>query len=291
MVLLMSIRQITIIGTGLIGGSFALALRRKRFAGRIVGCDRESALKKAKMCGAIDTGMIEPADAVRGSQLVVLATPVLAIVDLIARLGPGLPSTTLLTDVGSTKTAVVEQALQVFGKNAGQRFLPGHPMAGKEQSGVEFADAELFRNAVWFFTPLPGQNLNAGLFAEFVGWIDQIGARVAMLPAEDHDLLCAWISHLPQMISTALAAELVEEFGEEAPLLPAGGRALREMTRIAASPYSMWRDIAISNRHNLEQALHKVEQRLAHIRENLASRALAEEFERAHRLKKTPAKE
>lgn len=291
MVLLMSIRQITIIGTGLIGGSFALALRRKRFAGRIVGCDRESALKKAKMCGAIDTGLIEPADAVRGSQLVVLATPVLAIVDLIARLGPGLPSTTLLTDVGSTKTAVVEQALQVFGKNAGQRFLPGHPMAGKEQSGVEFADAELFRNAVWFFTPLPGQNLNAGLFAEFVGWIDQIGARVAMLPAEDHDLLCAWISHLPQMISTALAAELVEEFGEEAPLLPAGGRALREMTRIAASPYSMWRDIAISNRHNLEQALHKVEQRLAHIRENLASRALAEEFERAHRLKKTPAKE
>ncbi len=291
MVLLMSIRQITIIGTGLIGGSFALALRRKRFAGRIVGCDRESALKKAKMCGAIDTGLIEPADAVRGSQLVVLATPVLAIVDLIARLGPGLPSTTLLTDVGSTKTAVVEQALQVFGKNAGQRFLPGHPMAGKEQSGVEFADAELFRNAVWFFTPLPAQNLNAGLFAEFVGWIDQIGARVAMLPAEDHDLLCAWISHLPQMISTALAAELVEEFGEEAPLLPAGGRALREMTRIAASPYSMWRDIAISNRHNLEQALHKVEQRLAHIRENLASRALAEEFERAHRLKKTPAKE
>jgi prephenate dehydrogenase len=143
---------------------------------------------------------------------------------------------------------------------------------------------------VWFLTPLPGQNLHEGMFAEFAGWIDQIGARVAMLPPGDHDRLCAWISHVPQMISTALAAALVEEFGEEAPLLPAGGRALQEMTRISASPYSMWRDIAISNKVNLEDALFKVEQRLAHIRENLATRALADEFEQAHGLKKTPGK-
>jgi prephenate dehydrogenase len=286
----MPIRQITIVGTGLIGGSLALALRKARFAGRIVGCDRESALKKAKMRGVIDSGFVEPADAVRGSQVVVLATPVLAIVDLIGRLGPGLPTTTLLTDVGSTKALVAEQALQVFGKNAGKRFLAGHPMAGKEHSGVDYADADLFHNAVWFLTPLPGQNLNQGLFAEFAGWIDQIGARIAMLPPEDHDRLCAWISHLPQLISTALAAALVEEFGEDAPLPPAGGRALREMTRISASPYSMWRDIAISNRKNLEDALLKVEQRLAHIRENLASRALAEEFEQAHGLRKSPEK-
>ncbi|MFZ0814168.1 MAG: prephenate dehydrogenase [Candidatus Sulfotelmatobacter sp.] len=286
----MSIRQITIIGTGLIGGSFALALRKRRFAGRIVGCDRESALKKAKMRGVIDNGFAEPLDAVRGSQVVVLATPVLAIVDLIGRLGPGLPATTLLTDVGSTKAAVSEQALKVFGKNAAKQFLAGHPMAGKENSGVDYADADLFRNAVWFLTPLPAQNLNEGLFAEFIGWIDQIGARVAMMPPQDHDRLCAWISHLPQMISTALAAALVEEFGEEAPLLPAGGRALREMTRISASPYSMWRDIAISNRKNIEDALFKVEQRLAHIRENLSTRQLAEEFEQAHGLKKSPGK-
>jgi prephenate dehydrogenase len=286
----MPIRQITIVGTGLIGGSFALALRKRRFAGRIVGCDRESALKKAKMCGVIDNGFVEPADAVRGSQLVLLATPVLAIVDLIGRLGPGLPATTLLTDVGSTKAAIAERALQVFGASARQRFLGGHPMAGKEHSGVEYADADLFHNACWFLTPLPGQNLNEGLFAEFAGWIDQIGARVATLPPDDHDRLCAWISHVPQMISTALAAALVEEFGEEAPLLPAGGRALQEMTRIAASPYSMWRDIAISNKGNIEDALFKVEQRLAHIRENLSTRALAEEFDRAHGLKKSVGK-
>ena len=286
----MAIRQITIIGTGLIGGSFALAMRKRQFAGRIVGCDRESALKKAKMRGVIDNGFVEPADAVRGSQLVVLATPVLAIVDLIGRLGPGLPSTTLLTDVGSTKAEVAEQALTVFGKNAGKRFLAGHPMAGKESSGVDYADADLFQNAVWFLTPLPGQKVNEGIFAEFVGWIDQVGARIAMLPPEDHDRLCAWISHLPQMISTALAAALVDEFGEEAPLLPAGGRALQEMTRISSSPYSMWRDIAISNRGNLSDALFKVEQRLAHIRENLTTRQLAEEFELAHGLKKSPRK-
>jgi len=284
----MPIRQITIIGTGLIGGSLALALRKKKFAGRIVGCDREATLERARKRGAIDDGTPNPGDAIRGSQLIVLATPVLAIVDLIERVGPVLPARALLTDVGSTKVAVVERAEKVFGKNAGKRFLAGHPMAGKELSGVDYADADLFQNAVWFLTPLPGQSLNEGLLAEYAGWIDQIGARIAMLPAEDHDRLCAWISHVPQMMSTALAAALVEEFGAEAPLLPAGGRALQEMTRISASPYSMWRDIAISNQKNLENALWKVEQRLAHIRENLATRELAAEFEQAHALRKVP---
>jgi prephenate dehydrogenase len=286
----MPIRQITIIGTGLIGGSLALALRKKKFAGRIVGCDREGTLERARMRGAIDDGTANPGDAVRGSQLVVLATPVLAIADLIERVGPVLPAKALLTDVGSTKAAVVERAAQVFGKSAGKKFLGGHPMAGKELSGVDYADPDLFQNAAWFLTPLPGQNLSEGLFAEYAGWIDQIGARIAILPADEHDRLCAWISHLPQMISTALAAALVEEFGAEAPVLPAGGRALQEMTRISASPYSMWRDVAISNKKNLESALWKVEQRLAHIRENLATRQLAEEFEQAHQLRKLPPK-
>jgi prephenate dehydrogenase len=282
----MAIRQITIIGTGLIGGSLALALRKKKFAGKIVGCDREATLEKARDCGAIDEGATEPGDAIRGSDVVVLATPVLAIVDLIQRLGPALPRTTLLTDVGSTKALVVDCANKVLGKNARKCFLAGHPMAGKEMSGVDYADAGLFQNAVWFFTPVDGQNMHEGLMGEYLGWIDHIGARVAIMPADEHDRLCAWISHVPQMISTALAAALVEEFGEDAPVLPAGGRALQEMTRIAASPYSMWRDVAISNKKNLQDALWKVEQRLAHIRENLATRELAKEFEVAHALRK-----
>lgn len=283
----MSIRQITIIGNGLIGGSLGLALKKHRFAGRILGCDRPAVLEHARDRGAINEGYTDPSDAARGSQVVVLATPVSGIIDLIGHLGPSLPATTLLTDVGSTKAEVLARARSAFGKNARRRFLAGHPMAGKEQSGVEFAEADLFQGNAWFVVPAAGQNVYEGLSGEFLEWIERIGARIAVIEAEQHDELCAWISHLPQMLSTALAAALVEEFGVDAPLLEAGGRALREMTRISASPYSMWRDIALTNKKNIREALLKLEQRLAHIRENLDTRALAEEFERAHHLKKS----
>lgn len=282
----MPIRQITIIGTGLIGGSFGLAIRKHGFRGRIVGCDRAPILERARKAGIIDEGISHPVEAARGSQVVLLATPVLGIIDLINRLAPVLPPKTLLTDVGSTKSQVVAQAEAVFGKNAATRFLGGHPMAGKEQSGVEFANADLFHGAVWFVTPVPGQKIHDGISGEYLGWVEKMGARVASMDAGEHDELCAWISHLPQMISTALAATLVEEYGADAPLLEAGGRALREMTRISSSPYSMWRDVAITNKQNIQGALLKLEQRLAHIRENLDTRQLAEEFERAHQLQK-----
>jgi prephenate dehydrogenase len=282
----MPFKQVTIIGTGLIGGSLGLALKKRRLAGRIIGCDRAPVLERAQDCGAIDAGNTNPADAVRGSSLVVLATPVIPILDLIARLGPVLSAKTLVTDVGSTKAEIVERAAKSFGRNAAQRFLAGHPMAGKETSGVESADADLFEGAAWFVTPLPGQNVYAGLCGEFIHCAEKMGARIAVLDPSEHDRVCAWISHLPQMVSTALAAALVDEFGSDAPVLDIGGRALREMTRISGSPYSMWRDIAITNRKNLGDALQKLEQRLAHIRENLDSRELAAEFERAHQLRK-----
>jgi prephenate dehydrogenase len=282
----MPIRQITIIGTGLIGGSLALALKKHQFAGRIIGCDRAPVLERARSKGAIDGGHTNPADAVRGSQIIVLATPVSGIIDLIERLGPALPPKSLLTDVGSTKAEVVERARTVFHKNTAVRFLAGHPMAGKEQSGVEFADSDLFRGAAWFVTPVPGQKVYDGLSGEYLEWVEKIGARIASMDAGEHDQLCAWISHLPQMISTALAAALVDEYGEDAPLLEAGGRALREMTRISSSSYSMWRDVALTNKNNIRNALLKLEQHLAHIRENLDTRELAMEFEQAHRLKK-----
>ncbi len=282
----MPIRQITIVGTGLIGGSLGLALKKYGFPGRIIGCDRAAVLERARNKGAINSGHTNPSDAVRGSDLIVLATPVGAVIDMIGHLGPALPPRTLMTDVGSTKAQVLAKARAVFGRNMGRRFLGGHPMAGKEQSGVEFADPELFRGAAWFVTPAPGQDVYQSLGGEFLELVENIGARVASMDAEAHDLLCAWISHLPQMISTALAATLVDEYGDDAPLLEAGGRALREMTRISSSPYSMWRDVALTNKKNLSHALLKLEQRLAHIRENLDTRELAMEFERAHQLKK-----
>jgi len=286
----MAFRQVTIVGTGLIGGSLGLALKKRRLAGRIIGCDRAPVLQRAQQCGAIDSGAIHLIDAVKDSDLVVLATPVIPILDLLDRLGPLLPARTLVTDVGSTKAEIVQRAAKSFGKNAGQRFLAGHPMAGKEQAGVEFADADLFEDAAWLFTPLPKQNVQAGLCGEFIHCAEQMGARAAVLDPFEHDRLCAWISHLPQMISTALATTLVDEFGSDAPILDVGGRALREMTRISGSPYSMWRDIAITNRKNLSDVMQKLEQRLAHIRENLDSRELAAEFERAHQLRKNSAR-
>src|ERR1700704_4847666 len=284
----MAFKQVTIIGTGLIGGSLGLALKKHQLAGRIVGCDRAPVLERAQDCGAIEAGTTDPAAGVLGSDLVVLATPVIAILDLIERIEPALLAKAIVTDVGSTKVEVAQRAAKSFGRNAGQRFLAGHPMAGKENAGVEFADADLFEGAAWLFTPLPRQNVHAGQCEEFIHCAEKMGAKIAVVDPAEHDRFCAWTSHLPQMISTALAATLVDEFGPDAPVLDIGGRALREMTRISGSPYSMWRDIAITNKKNIAHVLQKLEQRLAHIRENLDSRELAAEFERAHQLRKGP---
>jgi prephenate dehydrogenase len=279
-----SFRQITIIGTGLIGGAFALAAKKSGFRGKIVGCDRRAILAKAKKLRAIDSGVEDPVESCRGSDLVVLATPVGAIIELIEKLAPNLPSDVLITDVGSTKSEILRAAERAFGAGVSKRFLAGHPMAGKENSGIEFSDADLFRGAVWFLTPVAGQKPRDARIGEFSNLLKKIGAKIIALDAAEHDRLCAWISHVPQMISTALATALVEEYGENDSLLNAGGRALREMTRIAGSPYSMWRDIAITNKKQIAHALVKLEQELAHIRENLDTRELEEEFERAHKL-------
>ena len=297
-------RQVTIIGTGLIGGSLGLALKQRRLVERVVGCDRAAVLKTARSRGAIDQGKEDPRQACEGSDVVVLATPVGAIIDLIERLGPVLPPTTLLTDVGSTKEKIIDRARSVFGENAAERFLPGHPMAGKEFAGDPFtpaaaiADAEVFRDAVWIFTPVvaaggtskirvhrPPRGKQVSTAKQYTEAVAALGARVIQMDAARHDRLCAWISHLPQFVSTALSGALEDEFGSDDNALAIGGRALREMTRLATSPYSMWRDIALTNEANIQEALHKLEQRLAHLRENLRTRELEQEFERAKKFR------
>ena len=279
-------RQITVVGTGLIGGSFALAAKKAGFRGKIVGCDRKPILARAKKLHAIDVAIADPIVACQGSDLVVLATPVGGIIELIEKLAPHLSPGALLTDVGSTKSEIVRVAQRTFGADASQHFLGGHPMAGKENSGVEFADAKLFTGAVWFLTPRPDQSPKQREAVALSSLLRKMGAKIIALDASEHDRLCAWISHVPQMVATALATALVEEYGPKAPLLEAGGRALREMTRIAASPYSMWRDIAITNKQPIADALLKLEQELAHIRENLDTRELEAKFDRAHQLKR-----
>jgi len=276
-------KQISIIGTGLIGGSFGLAVKAAAPGTRVVGCDRGRVLERARKMGALDAGTEDPAQAVQGSDLILLATPVGTIIDLIERIGPIATSTSLITDVGSTKVEILERARAVFGSQVSQRFLGGHPMAGKEHSSIFSAEAGLFRNATWFFVPSsPQQDLDGGKVGVYRTLLERIGARVTQMDAERHDRVCAWISHLPQMVSTALAGILMDEFGEDAELQHISCRGLREMTRTASSPYSMWRDIAHTNTRNIGQALTTLEQRLAHIRENLRTQELREEFERAN---------
>ena len=276
-------KQITIIGTGLIGGSFGMAVKGCLPGVRIVGCDRAHVLERARKMGALDAGSEDHVEAVQGSDLILLATPVGTIIDLIERIGPIVPPTSLITDVGSTKVEILDRARSVFGNQAGQRFLGGHPMAGKEHSSIFSAEATLFTNATWFFVPSASQqDFESGNIAAYRTLLERIGARVVPMEAEHHDRLCAWISHLPQMVSTALAGILLEQFGDDTDLQNISSRGLREMTRTASSPYSMWRDIAHTNTRNISEALAALEQRLAHIRENLRTQELREEFERAN---------
>jgi prephenate dehydrogenase len=287
----MPIQQITIVGTGLIGGSLGLALRASGFGRRIVGCDKREVLETAEARGAIERAEADLERAIVDSDVIVLATPVgcsLAQLEIIA---PLVSSGTLITDVGSTKRVIVERARMLLGANAGERVLPGHPMAGREVGGIENADAELFHGATWLITPVAeGRTADSRQVItdytprqqEWLELLSAIGARVVMMDAERHDRLCAWISHLPQMIATALASALREEFGDDEALMQIGGRALRDMTRIAHSPYSMWRDIALTNTENIEDALLRFEQQLAHLRENLRGPGLRELFESAN---------
>src|SRR5262249_34937585 len=253
---------ITIIGTGLIGGSLGLSLEAAGYPAKIVGCDRQVVLDRAKAMRAIDLGMEDPVEAIQGSDLIVLATPVGGIIDLIDRIGPLAPQTALITDVGSTKKEILERARSVFGDRAPLRYLGGHPMAGKEHSGLENAESKLFLNAAWLLTPYPDQRLEQGNIREFCLLLERIGARPIRLDPAPHARLCAGSSPRPKMFPTAMAATLADESGGTLDLLSTGARALRERTRLSSSPYSMWRDIAHTNSTNIAQSLMKLEQRL-----------------------------
>jgi prephenate dehydrogenase len=283
-----AIRQITIVGTGLIGGSLALALKKYGFSGTIVGCDKRSVLEVAIARGAIDRGEADLQGAVVGSDVIVLATPVGTILSQFDAIAPKVLPSALITDTGSTKRMFAERALAAFGDEAAKRVLPGHPMAGKESSGIEHADADLFRDAVWLLTPINEDRQYTPLQQEYVTLLKAIGAISVNFDPGPHDLLCAWISHLPQMISIALTSALREEIEDDETLLQIGGRALHEMTRIAHSPYSMWRDIAFTNSENIEDAILRFEQQLAYLRENLRTPALRELFESANRFGRKP---
>ncbi len=299
-----SIQSIAILGTGLIGTSVGLALHAHGFPGSITGWDRapeEAEIAREK--GAIDTVATDPLAAARECDCILLATPVFGILEWIERLAPVLHPHQLVTDVGSTKRKICALAAESFSSPGAAYFLPGHPMAGKEVFGAAHADPDLFHGAVWLFTPLdptqdpPAAPTQGQLLADsWRKWIARIGCRMLDLEPARHDEICAWASHLPQMLGTALAALLEDTFPEDADqkgslssssaqLRAIGGRAMHEMTRLGASPYSMWRDIAQTNDEPIAAALLALEQRLASIRENLKQPELREEFLRANRFR------
>jgi prephenate dehydrogenase len=291
------IDRVLILGTGLLGASTGLALRAAGFEGSIAGWDKDTKQSQdALRLKAIDSVVPDPPAAAMASQLILLATPVYAILDWMEQLAPVLSPAHLVTDVGSTKAQITEAGNRLFNQPGRAAFLPGHPMAGKEVSGATEADASLFRDAVWIFTTDPWISLQkegdispeaAAFGMDWTEYIRAFGCRVMQLEAARHDELVAWVSHLPQFLATALTALLETEVGDAPELTAVGGRALREMTRLGASPYSMWRDVAYTNTEAIGAALHALEQRLAHLRENLRTPELRDEFDIANRFRKS----
>ncbi len=285
----MTIERIAILGTGLIGASVGIALRAHGFAGSIAGWDPDSEqLHAALRREAITVLADDPLTAAADSDLILLAGPVFTILEWLDRLAPLLREDQLVTDVGSVKGAICARSRDKYNAPGQPGLLPGHPMAGKEISGAENADAALFDGAVWLFAECWQTPMNPAAHAladEWRSWVAKFGSRILSIDPERHDILCAWISHLPQFVSTAMCALLEDEFAAHADLLPIGGRALREMTRLGASPFSMWRDIAHTNSEAIARALEALEQRLAHIRENLKTPELRNEFDRANRFR------
>jgi prephenate dehydrogenase len=284
------IERIAILGTGLLGASVGLALRGAGYKGSILGWNRSSeGAREALALGAVDSTMSDPLAAAKASQVVVLAVPIFATLDLMEQLSGVLGDEQLVTDVGSTKGQITAAAGRLFNGPGKAAFLPGHPMAGKERGGASLADANLFRGAVWLFTDDAGwERSEAGtaLVQEWREWAVAMGSRTIDIDPERHDELVAWVSHLPQMVATALSAVLEDEVGDAPELKDVGGRGLREMTRLGASPFSMWRDIAHTNTPAIEAALLAMEQRITYIRENLRTPALREEFERANQFRR-----
>jgi prephenate dehydrogenase len=272
---------VAIIGLGLLGGSLGLALKKSGFSGRISGYGRrEHNRTLALSLGAADEVSTDVIEAVKDADLVILATPVAAILDTLPRLQPHLSPNALVTDVGSTKKRICALAAAHF--TEGPMFLGGHPMAGKEQSGVEHADAKLFRGAPYALMSLESDSdARVMAFAEIVR---AIGARPVWTDPETHDWAVGIVSHLPQLVSVALARVVQDETDETGLPLSLSGPGLQDMLRLAGSPYDIWRDILLTNTDNVSRALDRLAQAVDYLRTSLARKELQQEFQAANEL-------
>jgi cyclohexadieny/prephenate dehydrogenase len=238
--------RVALIGIGLIGSSLARVLRRDSPATRIVVCARRAeTLDTARRLGLADETTDDPAAAVDGADLVVLATPLSAYREIAMRIGPSLRQGTIVTDVGSVKEAVIRDVRPFIPE--GVHFVPGHPVAGTEHSGPESGFAELFRDRWCILTPLPDTAPEA--VAKVTRLWEQAGMRMTQMAADHHDKVLAVTSHLPHLIAYTIvgtATDLADDLKSEVIAFSAGG--FRDFTRIAASDPVMWRDIFLANR-------------------------------------------
>ncbi|MFZ0522477.1 MAG: prephenate dehydrogenase/arogenate dehydrogenase family protein [Candidatus Acidiferrales bacterium] len=273
--------RVAILGTGLIGGSFGLAVRREFPHIEVIGFDRPEVLAAACMREAVEETAKDISKAIRGADLVYIALPIGPTIDALPAIAAAKPNA-LVTDSGSTKTAICRAAERAFKKTT--RFLGGHPMSGKETSGIEQANADLFRNARYALIGSaddPDPRVRG-----FAALLRAIGAEPVWCDAETHDWAVSIVSHLPQLVAVALASVVQDETDETGMPASLSGPGLQDMLRLAGSPYALWRDIALTNTENIARALTRLEQAIEHLRTNLTSKELEQEFKSANDLYK-----
>jgi prephenate dehydrogenase len=251
-------RRVTVIGVGLLGGSLGLALRRRYRGVCVAGVGRrESSLAAAKKIGAIHSAHRDVAEAAADSDLIVLATPVGAFGEYLAKIKPLLKRGAVVTDVGSTKVEVVRLAERILGPHG--PFVGSHPMAGSERKGPRFARADLFAGAPCIVTPTPNASPAKQKRVERL-WRD-LGMRVLRMSPTAHDRVVARVSHLPRLVSSLLM--LLAADGD----LEAASTGLRDMTRLAGGDVEMWRDILLTNRKPILAALERFDDQLCRLRD------------------------
>jgi prephenate dehydrogenase len=278
-------QKVTIIGVGLMGGSLALAMKKEGLAGTVIGVDQHpQQLEKAVARGAIDAYTREPAEGVQSADLVILATPVGEFVATIRQIAPRLSSGCVVTDVGSTKGELVHQIESMLPGTVS--FVGGHPIAGKEKSGIEAASMDLFKGTRCILTPTAQTSKSA--FETIKQLWKEVGSEVVTMKPMDHDRVLAAISHLPHMAAYALVNTALDLLNQDGDLVSCSGGGFKDFTRIAASSPEMWRDICLLNGENILATLEAYETALGRIKRYIQNRngeGLYQEFERAKKLR------
>lgn len=266
--------KIAILGTGLIGGSLGMVWRKRHPGAEVVGFDEARVMELAIERGAIDRGAATPEDAVREADTVVLATPIATSLTLLERISPHLRIGSIVTDVGSVKRPIIDQAADVLPDET--TFIGGHPMAGSERRGIEHADALLFENATYVVCP-PSEDQQESLareHPEFIRLLESTGARLIILDPDRHDQIAASVSHLPQLLAVALTNFTAGRNENDQGFFQLAAGGFRDMTRVASSPFDVWRDIIVANHGPILDVLAGFAAQLQSLRNRVASEDL-----------------